>query len=529
MTSIRKEIHSLMILCISLVVFVSACNYPGISATSTGPSVKEMRQTLDAISVLGNGTALPPESNPLATLYPEATPGTQTTPGTPLASAPLPGGEPLVGLERIQYFTQPGDTLPSLALRFEVTPAMILAPTALPSAGLLPEAVEIWIPNQVGSPPYPQALLPDMEVINSLSAADFDVGEEINRRGGRLSYFVDTLQNEKLTAAEIIQRVSIESSINPRLLLALIELQTGWLTGQRSERGDDKYPLGFHVSGSEGLYRELLIAATHLNIGYYGWRNGSTTKIWFLDGVQERLDPRLNAGTVALQNMFTRLYRKDRWYQALYGPGGFLEVYRNLFGDPWVLSAQAGNVLPPNAQQPALELPFSPGERWSLTGGPHPSWKTGSPRGALDFAPVTGELACSVSYTWVLSPAPGLVARSARNAVAVDLDGDGKEQTGWVIIFMHIADRERIAVGTQTAQDMRIGHPSCEGGTSTGTHVHIARKFNGEWIAADGPLPFVLSGWQVFSSEKNYQGGMVKEGQQVVASPVGPRTSIVIR
>ena len=67
-------------------------------------------------------------------------------------------------------------------------------------------------------------------------------------------------------------------------------------------------------------------------------------------------------------------------------------------------------------------------------------------------------------------------------------------------------------------------HPSCEGGTSTGTHVHIARKFNGEWIAIQGPLPFVLSGWQAFASEKNYQGGMLKEGQQVVASPVGPRT-----
>jgi hypothetical protein len=51
-----------------------------------------------------------------------------------------------------------------------------------------------------------------------------------------------------------------------------------------------------------------------------------------------------------------------------------------------------------------------------------------------------------------------------------------------------------------------IGHPSCEGGLSDATHVHIARKFNGEWIAADGPLPFVLSGWEAQSSGKAYDG-----------------------
>ena len=34
-----------------------------------------------------------------------------------------------------------------------------------------------------------------------------------------------------------------------------------------------------------------------------------------------------------------------------------------------------------------------------------------------------------------------------------------------------------------------LGHPSCEGGNVTGTHVHLARKFNGEWIGAGGRMP----------------------------------------
>ena len=59
----------------------------------------------------------------------------------------------------------------------------------------------------------------------------------------------------------------------------------------------------------------------------------------------------------------------------------------------------------------------------------------------------------------------------------------------------------------------RIGHPSCEGGLSEATHLHIARRYNGEWIAADGPLPLVLSGWQAASSGKPYEGTLTRQKQ----------------
>jgi murein DD-endopeptidase MepM/ murein hydrolase activator NlpD len=237
----------------------------------------------------------------------------------------------------------------------------------------------------------------------------------------------------------------------------------------------------------------------------------------------------LNAGSVGIQNLFSKLYKQDGWRLALYGAEGFPALYQRAFGDPWRRAAEVEPLFPAGLEQPILELPFVPGERWSLTGGPHESWKTGSPRGAIDLAPVTGEKACAVSRAWVTASAPGLVTRSERNIVAVDLDGDGYEGTGWVVFYFHVADLERVLPGTRVQTDDHLGHPSCEGGRSTGTHVHIARKFNGEWIAADGPLPLVLSGWQAYADEKNYLGGLVKGEQAAVASPVGPRTSIVIR
>jgi hypothetical protein len=113
--------------------------------------------------------------------------------------------------------------------------------------------------------------------------------------------------------------------------------------------------------------------------------------------------------------------------------------------------------------------------------------------------------------------------------VVLDLDGDGREQTGWVLLYLHVAAKDRVQPGTVLNTNDRVGHPSCEGGFSTGTHVHLARKYNGEWIGADGPLPFVLSGWQVVYGARPYAGTLVKGDQTVTAQPDGSHTSLITR
>jgi murein DD-endopeptidase MepM/ murein hydrolase activator NlpD len=105
------------------------------------------------------------------------------------------------------------------------------------------------------------------------------------------------------------------------------------------------------------------------------------------------------------------------------------------------------------------------------------------------------------------------------------MDGDGDERTGWNILYMHIATEGRVPVGTWVETGDRIGHPSCEGGTSTGTHTHIARKYNGEWIPADGPLSFNLGGWIAKADSQPYLGWLVKGEQVVKSSLVGATAS----
>jgi hypothetical protein len=113
--------------------------------------------------------------------------------------------------------------------------------------------------------------------------------------------------------------------------------------------------------------------------------------------------------------------------------------------------------------------------------------------------------------------------------VALDLDGDGLEQTGWVLVYMHVAEQDRVPLGTWVETNTRLGHPSCEGGQATGTHVHLARKYNGEWLAADGPLPMVLSGWVAHAGELSYEGTLEKDGRIASAHPDGSSGSTIVR
>jgi hypothetical protein len=78
---------------------------------------------------------------------------------------------------------------------------------------------------------------------------------------------------------------------------------------------------------------------------------------------------------------------------------------------------------------------------------------------------------------------------------------------------MHIETRGRIEALTPVQPGDRIGHPSCEGGVSNGTHVHLARRYNGEWIPADGSLPFNLDGWISSGNGIEYDGWLVRADQ----------------
>jgi hypothetical protein len=55
-------------------------------------------------------------------------------------------------------------------------------------------------------------------------------------------------------------------------------------------------------------------------------------------------------------------------------------------------------------------------------------------------------------------------------------------------LYLHVAQADRAAAGASVSRGDHIGHPSCEGGSAKDAHVHLARKYNGLWLAASDPL-----------------------------------------
>jgi hypothetical protein len=304
---------------------------------------------------------------------------------------------------------------------------------------------------------------------------------------------------------------------------------SGWVFGGRPDNEFDQYyPLGIKLDAI-GLYHQLVEAAGVIESGYYGWREGTVVTAEFQDGWELRLAAELNCGSVGLMQFFARLSRFEDWSNDLYGENGFLATYGRMFGDPWLIAQKYEPLFTPDVLQPELILPFQPGIVWSFTVGPHAAWGAADVRAALDFAPPSAETGCHTNWTWITSVGHGLVVRSENGAVVVDMDGDGFEQTGWNIIYLHVATANRVPVGTWLEAGDKIGHPSCEGGISTGTHLHITRKYNGEWVPAEGPLAFVMSGWKAKASSNFLDGWLVRGEEVKTASIYGSPVSHISR
>ncbi len=450
-----------------------------------------------------------------------ATPTATDVPPTPMASRPIYAPGTLV-----DYTAQTGDTLPALAAHFNTTineireanPILPAVVTTLPPG--LPMKIPIYYVPLWGNP---YRILPDSLFVDGPAQTGFDTVAFVNNQPGWLKNYTTFAGEKNRTGGEVIDYVAITYSVSPRLLLALAEYQAGALTNPVLPDELSHYPLGVKDREHDGFYMQLVWAANELNIGYYSWREGTLSTITHLDGSIEHPDPWQNAATVALQNYFSELLPVLDYQTAIYSDG-LAKTYTALFGDPW--SADQPNI-PGSLSQPELTLPFSSGDTWAFTGGPHAAWGNGEPRAAIDFAPPSNVGGCGSTTEFATAVAAGEIVRTDKAVAMLDLDGDGNERTGWVILYLHLSSQDMIHQGVMVKAGDPIGHPSCEGGNATGTHVHIARKYNGEWIPADGALPFTLDGWVAQAGSQAYQGTLTKFGKIVVASDTSNSNTLV--
>jgi hypothetical protein len=425
------------------------------------------------------------------------------------------------------YEAQSGDTIPALAAHFNTTQEEIHEANPDLPDGLttLPPGLPLQIPAYYAPLTGPAFhILPDSEIVFGPSASGVDIDREIRSRPGFLVGLSDYAYKLQRSAWEVVEVIAQNYSIHPRVLLALMEYQTQALSDPFPNDEAVTYPMGYQEPGYEDLFWQLIWASERLNDGYYGWRAGTLEAFELADGLVVRPDPWLNAGTAAIQYFFAGLFGMEGFNHAV-GPSGFQRTYVELWGDPFDLAVE---LIPGNLQQPDLTLPFVPNRIWDFTAGPHFSWGTSLPLGALDFGPPADETGCALSSEWIAAPAAGVIARSEEAIVMLDLDADGDIRTGWVLFFYHVATRDRIEAGVRVAAGDLLGHPSCEGGRATGTHFHLARRYNGEWIPASGVLAFSMDGWVVYAGDEAYAGTLQKGSKIVIASAFSPASSRIL-
>jgi murein DD-endopeptidase MepM/ murein hydrolase activator NlpD len=452
--------------------------------------------------------ASPEESAaPAAATRPGApTPVLPPYPGTPTPDPIDPGETGSDGTPYLIHSVGVGETLNYIAQRYGSTPEELVALNDLNADDFLSVGQEIRVPggSTQASPNF--KIIPDSELVYGPAARDFDVGAFVSYFDSYLSRHQEEVEGTLLDGPQIVQLVADRFSVNPRLLLAALEYRVGWVS--QPQPGELDYPMGRVQAGTEGLYRQLAWAADQLNWGYYGRAEGGLTGVTIGD-TTIAFSPQINDGTAGVQRWLSAHSgaTSDLWLQGA-GPSGFFATYSRLFGNPFAYTVDP--LWPDGLAAPELALPWSAGETWYMTGGPHGGWASGSAWAALDFVPHHEQLGCYPSDAWVLAMAPGVVTRSSFGAVVVDSDGDGYAGTGWAITYQHVETRDRIALGARVATGDPLGHPSCEGGFSNGTHVHISRTYNGRWVSADGSLPFLMNGWRSLGLGREYDGQLVR-------------------
>jgi LasA protease len=420
------------------------------------------------------------------------------------------------------YTIQSGDTLPALSSRFQISQKVIIQnnpasqlderQTTLP-----PGTVLSLDKNENSNPEGLPLIIPNTYFVYGPTQMDFDMDLFVNQSDGWLKYYRDNSSGNDVSGIQIVKGTADNYSISPKILLAILEYHLHALSDPNLP---SSFSLGNTDSSRKTLGRQLSWAANALNNGYYGWREGVQTNFNDSSGNLIKPDPKTNAASIAFMYYLSR-YLSGNELQKAGSNDGFTATYQTLFGPIDWAADNKYPLIPPNLHQPPLVLPLESNVKWAFTGGPHSGWGIGFPYAAIDFAPPSENAGCDTSPYWVNAAADGVISRLEGGSLILDLDGDGKSQTGWTILYLHISPGENISVGSAIKLGDLLGHPSCLGGSSSGRNIHIARLYNGEWIPAGGIIPLLLGDWVASYGEKEYKGSLTRGESQLISSSSG--------
>lgn len=275
-------------------------------------------------------------------------------------------------------------------------------------------------------------------------------------------------------------------SVNPNLVLSLMDMESGALSKVEA----DGKPFG-ELSVETGFSEQLQDVLSKLTQTFYEVLEKQELQLK-KDG---RLESEETAATQALQGLFARSRRGPVEYDQL---GELSGTYQRHFKTS--LLTDKASFTPKMAKQspPTFQLPWPRGNQWT-GGGAHGDDGRSRPYASLDFARGWPK--------WGGTVYPTMASNSGNVSIRSSCSLRVTHTSGWATNYYHM-DKISVRKGQSVSRGASIAvyasgksQALCNGGSSTGPHVHLTLLNAGRLVSVQG---HVFSGYKVNVGRSSY-------------------------
>lgn len=337
-------------------------------------------------------------------------------------------------------------------------------------------------------------------------AAQLNVQKYLDKQPGPLK----SLRDGKYTAAQIIESYTSYYNLDPRILLAMLELGPHLLADKNPPAEALRKPFG--AAGPDGFMKQIEWAVREVRAGF-GPYSGAIS-VTFSDGTSATIDTKQEASIVAVQRFLAQGRTQSEWRALVdrYAP-----LYKQMWGDE-----PSAPTPTPSASRPFLKLPWPAGIEMihsSYFDHVYPMVDQGERdgnnfivnymgRGNLSYNTHDGHdyyFPAKPIGTPILAAAPGIAyAYTARgNGVVIRHQGEfaGYETVYWHLDQFSTLFNGRIDTGAGVRVDAGtfLGTSGKSGFTDGGAHLHFEVRHNGKQVDPYGwygPGPDPCAGWK---------------------------------
>lgn len=329
---------------------------------------------------------------------------------------------------------------------------------------------------------------------------DFDVETFLGAKQSGLKEFSITIDATPTPVASIIQAAARKHSINPRVLLVLLELKSGLVSAPSPSKLSTA--AGYPLEKAADFSSQVDLLAGDLAEAYRAASMGDLSPtVTFSDKVAHSLPETLNTASAAIWETLAQNSTRPKLEKSLSDPvTGFAAVYSAWFGDPFAAPAFIQTISLP----PAARLPFA-GTKY-YTSGPH----TGGFCTQQDIASASGiDFARSGQAFEVLSIAEGQYLGKGEKT------GSGLQAGKYVLLqhpggaqtmYWHLSDFSPEIEAMEPGQSIPRGFPigwAGDSGNQSAVHLHLELRtganptspYSGVRLSWDSQA---LDGWTIW-------------------------------